>query len=75
MAKKVKKVDVKGIAKGKVMDLIVPVLQAEGYEVLDGVEYGMTKGTIIARKDGLDVQIKPITAKAGIDMYEIPETE
>jgi len=71
MAKKTKVVDVKMVAKKNAMEVVGNALTENGYEVLDGVAFGMTAGTVIARKDGLDIQIKPITPKAGVNAYEV----
>lgn len=71
MAKKVvKKVDVKKVAKTEVNSQIMEMLLGLGIESFDGVDFGMTAGTIIARMEKCDVQIKLITPKAGIDRYE-----
>lgn len=75
MAKVVKKVDVKAVEKAKVMEIIAAALKDCGYEVKDGVEYGMTKGTLIVVTEVCDVQIKPITPKAGITRYEVEVEE
>lgn len=70
MAKNVKKVDPKAVAKKSVMTIVTESLVANGITVVDGSDYGMTTGTIIARLENFDVQIKPITPKAGVDRYE-----
>lgn len=70
MAKKAKVVDVKGVEKSRVMEVIESALVSAGFEVLDGVDYGFTKGTIVVRSELTDVQIKPITPKAGVTRYE-----
>lgn len=75
MAKAIKKVDPKAVAKSKVMEEVAVALRAEGYEVLDGEAFGMTKGTIIVRTADTDIQIKPITPKAGVVRYEAPTEE
>lgn len=84
MAKKViKKVDVKKVAKLEVMEAVKRTFEGvDGFEVLDGVDFGMTAGTVIIRTATCDVQLKPITPKAGINHYEsaieeeeIPATE
>lgn len=76
MAKKVvKKVDVKKVAKSEVSAKVREIFEGQGIEVLDGVEYGMTQGTIILRMEKTDIQVKLITPKAGIDRYEILEDE
>ena len=71
MAKTAKKVDPKAIAKKSVMTIVRDALESQELQVLDGTEYGMTSGTIIVRLEGFDVQIKPITPKAGVDRYEV----
>lgn len=73
--KKVKKVNPKDTAKAEVMAIIEKALLENGYTIEDGVEYGMTKGTIIVNHKIADVQIKPISPKAGIDRYEVVEEE
>ena len=76
MAKKtVKKVDVKKVAKVEVMDVITKALVAAGYTVGDGVDFGMTAGTVVVHGAKVDVQLKPITPKAGVDRYEALEVE
>ena len=68
---KTKKVDVKAIEKARIMEIVKDALMVAGISTLDGDEYGMTKGTLIARTDICDVQIKPITPKAGVERYEV----
>lgn len=68
--KKVKKVNPKDIAKERVMAIIKESLEQVDIDYEDGVEFGMTKGTIVVHLDGYDVQIKPIAPKAGLDKYE-----
>jgi hypothetical protein len=67
---KAKKVDPKMVAKEMVMDKVSDVLVAQGMTVLDGENYGFTKGTIIVRLENVDIQLKPIAPKAGVDRYE-----
>lgn len=73
--KKAKKVNPKDVKKAEVMEVIKLALLENGYEVKDGVNFGMTKGTVIVGTDVCDVQIKPITPKAGLDRYAEPEKE
>ena len=73
--KKVKKVNPKDIAKKEVMEIIQKALEENGIEFKDGADYGMTAGTIIVSHKIADVQIKPISPKAGLDRYEIAEEE
>ena len=74
MAKKVAKVDPKTIAKADVMKIVKEAISAT-YEVVDGADYGMTKGTIVVKTPTCDVQIKPITPKTGIARYETGDAE
>lgn len=73
MAKKIKKINPKDMQKNEVMIIVRDALANAGYEVLDGENFAMTKGTIIVRTSVCDVQLKPITPKAGIDRYEVIE--
>ena len=73
--KKAKKVNPKDIAKTEVMAIIEKALLENGYTIADGTEYGMTKGTIIVNHKIADIQIKPISPKAGLDRYETLEEE
>ena len=65
-----KKVNEKDIAKDEIMAIIHKALEENGISFKDGVDYGMTKGTIIVEHEKADVQIKPITPKAGITRYQ-----
>jgi hypothetical protein len=75
MAKAVKKVDPKMTAKVETMALVKSALEAQGLEVLDGVEFGMTSGTLVVRTATCDVQLKPIAPKAGVERYAVVEEE
>ena len=76
IVKKVKKVNPKEVAKLEIMEIIQNALLENGVEFKDGVDYGMTKGTIIVTHNLTDVQIKPISPKSGLDRYaEIVEEE
>lgn len=76
MAKKiVKKVDSKKVMKTEVMAIIEKALADAGYVVKAGEDFGMTSGTIVIKGDKCDVQLKPITPKAGVDHYEELEEE
>ena len=68
--KRTKKVNEKDLAKDFVMDIIKKALEENGISFKDGVDYGMTRGTIIVEHEKADVQIKPITPKAGITRYQ-----
>ena len=71
MAKKIiKKVDVKKVEKERIARIVREALEAAGYGVADGVDYGFTGGTLVAKGEKVDVQIKPITPKSGLDRYE-----
>jgi hypothetical protein len=67
---KAKKIDPKMVAKEGVMAKVTASLEAQGMTVLDGENYGFTKGTIIVRLENVDIQLKPIAPKAGVDRYE-----
>lgn len=68
-----KKVNEKDVAKATVMKVVVDALATAGYQVSEGSEYGMTSGTIVVHAGACDVQIKPITPKAGVTRYEVAE--
>lgn len=68
--KRTKKVNEKDIAKNEIMAIIHKALEENGIGFKDGAEYGMTKGTIIAEHEKADVQIKPISPKAGLERYQ-----
>lgn len=75
MKKSVKKVDAKKVAKVEVMKVVEQALKDAGYMVMDGALFGMTAGTMVIRGEKVDVQIKPITPKAGLDQYAELEDE
>lgn len=75
MANKTKKVDPKVVAKKSLMETVSNALTSAGFEVLDGSEFGMTTGTIVVRTADTDIQLKPITPKAGLTRYEVAEEE
>lgn len=68
--KRTKKVNEKDIAKEEIMAIIHKALEDNGISFKDGVDYGMTKGTIIVEHEKADVQIKPITPKTGLTRYQ-----
>ncbi len=70
VVKRTKKVNEKDIAKEEIMAIIHKALEENGINYKDGVDYGMTKGTIIVEHEKADVQIKPITPKAGLTRYQ-----
>ena len=70
-----RKVNPKDVAKEKVMAVIRESLEQVGIDYEDGADYGMTRGTIVANVDGYDVQIKPISPKAGLERYQKVEYE
>ena len=70
MAKIVKKVDPKAVAKSTLMDSIKVFLESQDLEVLDGKTFGMTAGTLVVRMGETDIQLKPITPKTGVTRYE-----
>ena len=70
VTKKAKKVNVKDVAKNEIMAIIRKALTAKGIDFKEGVDYGMTGGTIIVSHSSADVQIKPISPKAGLERYQ-----
>lgn len=71
VVKRVKKVNEKDIAKSEVMEIIQNALSENGIQFKDGVEYGMTNGTIIVEHEKSDIQIKPIAPKHGVTKYPV----
>ena len=69
MAVKVKVVDPKVTRKAEVSAIAREAFESRGIEVLDGTEYGFTAGTLVLRFPEFDVQLKPITPKAGVERY------
>lgn len=71
VVKKVKKVNPKEVAKNEIMQIISDALENAEIELSfsDGVNYGMTKGTLVVHHANADVQIKPISPKSGLDRY------
>lgn len=67
---KVRKINEKEVVKNEVMEIISNTLAEKGFNVDDGENYGFTKGTIVIHHNKCDIQIKPITPKAGITRYE-----
>lgn len=70
MAKSVKKVDVKKVAKMALSKELAEILKSEGKEILNGEDFGFTEGTLVVRLANTDIQIKLIAPKAGITHYE-----
>ena len=70
MTKKTKKINPKDIQKNEIMTVVQNALVDAGYEVLDGDDFAMTKGTIVVRADKCDIQLKPIAPKQDIKRYE-----
>ena len=73
MAKKIKKVDPKAMAKQEVIAIVREALEASGYTIGEGSDYGMTASTIVVGHTTCDVQLKLISPKAGVDRYELAE--
>lgn len=70
-----KKINPKDTQKNEVMTVVREALANAGYEILDGEDFAMTKGTVVVRAGVCDVQLKPITPKAGIDRYEVVDDD
>lgn len=76
MAKTVKKVDVKKVAKMDLSKAIAEFLTDSGFTVnTDSAEFGFSEGTIVVSTDATDVQVKFITPKAGVTKYEVVADE
>lgn len=75
MAKKTKKINPKDTQKNEVMTVVREALANAGYEILDGEDFAMTKDTVVVRAGVCDVQLKPITPKAGIDRYDVVDDD
>ena len=74
MAKKTtKKANPKNEMKEQVTNILSKALLNENLNIEDGTEYGFTKGTIVVHGETVDLQIKLITPKAGVERYEKPE--
>jgi hypothetical protein len=76
MAAKVKKVDVKKVAKLAVSEVIANALKEAGYTVnANHAAYGFTDGTLVVTTADTDVQVKLIAPKAGAARYAVIEDE
>ena len=76
MATKVKKVDVKKVAKLAVSAVIANALKEAGYTVnADHTAYGFTDGTLVVTTADTDVQVKLIAPKAGAARYAVIKDE
>ena len=67
--KRTKKVNEKDLAKAEIMEIIQNALTENGINFKCGVAFGMTNGTIIVEYEKTDIQIKPISPKAGTTRY------
>ena len=76
MAKKVKKVDLKKVAKVELSKAIANALIEAGFTV-DGehTKYGFTEGTLVVSMENTDVQVKLITPKTDLVRYAVQEDE
>lgn len=76
MAKKVKKVDVKKVAKVGLSNTIVGMLVEAGFTVeTDNTKYGFSEGTLVVALPDTDVQVKFITPKTDLVRYAVQEDE
>ena len=76
MAKKVKKVDVKKVAKVGLSNTIVGMLVEAGFAVeTDHTKYGFSEGTLVVSLPDTDVQVKFITPKTDLVRYAVQEDE
>lgn len=62
--KTVKKTNPKEVAKNSVMESIREHYESQGFEVLNGSEFGFTSSTLVLRLDECDVQVKLVTPSA-----------
>ena len=60
-----KKITPKDAQKNEVMSVVSEALKAAGYEILNGEDFAMSKGTMVVRGAVCDVQLRHITPKAG----------
>lgn len=67
---KARKINEKEVVKNEVMEIISNALTNMDLLIDNGEKYGFTKGTIVIHHDKCDIQIKPITPKAGVTRYE-----
>ena len=67
--KRAKKVNEKDVVKEEIMEIIQNALTEKGIDWKCGVAYGMTNGTIVVEHEKTDIQIKPISPKAGVIRY------
>ena len=76
MAKKVKKVDLKKVAKVELSKAIANALIEAGFTV-DGehTKYGFTEGTLVVSMENTDVQVKLITPKTDVIRYAVQSDE
>jgi len=73
---KVKKIDVKKVAKEALSTAIAEFLVDAGYEVkTDTADYGFSGATLIVTVPDTDIQIKFVTPKAGVERYEVKVDE
>ena len=76
MAKKVKKVDVKKVAKTGLSNTIFSMLVEAGFAVeTDHTKYGFSEGTLVVSLPDTDVQVKFITPKTDLVRYAVQEEE
>lgn len=71
MAKTVKKVDTKKVAKEQLNKALVDALRAAGFEVVDGDDYGFKAYSLVVKGvNGHDVRIDLTTPKAKEATYD-----
>ncbi len=70
-----KKVNLKNVAKNEISVIIADALEAAGYTVNDGTDYGFSAASLVAESKNTDVQIKLIVPKAKVERYEMLEDE
>jgi len=67
--------DIKLAAKSGVRDFIADYFIGKGNEVYEGEKFGFIKYSLVVRLKSVDVQIKLITGKAGVDFYAEDEDQ
>ena len=75
MANKVKKVDVKMVAKLALSEVLAKAAVEAGYTVKAGEDFGLAKGAFVVVDAETDVKVVLTTPKAGAVRYEVAADE
>ena len=73
--KKVKKVDVKMVAKVALSEVLAKAAADAGYEVKSGEDFGLAKGAFVVSTEDTDVKVVLTAPKAGLTRYEVATDE